>query len=382
MSAKSDRIAAQTANLKPAMKFESISQVIEIIGLAQGLIIGSYFVLKRNNKDINLLGFFLAAYSAPFISYFIRETGMLETNPRLFFLPVGFYFMAVPLYFLYVENLIDKISKVSVLKHLSAGLIEFSILLILYVMPLEKSVPLFYQYEWLYNYIYAYLLNVFSLSYLIYILYKLRIYKKKSLQINSYNAVNASWLQKTTVLLLILYSFQFIASNIIILDIYKEIIYIVDSIMATIFIYWISIFGIKNKGMAKLDYNIISKVSVQKNEELEESEYLKLKELVLEEKLFKNANLNIYILSEVSGISTRKISQLINYFHENNFNSFINSFRVDDAKEMISSKDFEHYTIEAIAKEAGFNSKSSFNTYFKIHEGMTPTAYKAVFKAS
>lgn len=107
------------------MKFESISQVIEIIGLAQGLIIGGYFILKKNNKNINLLGFFLLSYCAPFISYFIRETGMLKANSSLFFLPVGFYFMAVPLYFLYVENLIYNINRRFVLKHLFVGIIEF-----------------------------------------------------------------------------------------------------------------------------------------------------------------------------------------------------------------------------------------------------------------
>jgi AraC-like DNA-binding protein len=363
------------------MKIESVSQVIEIIGLAQGLIIGGYFILKKNNRNINILGFFLLSYCAPFISYFIRETGMLKTNPSLFFLPVGFYFMSIPLYFLYVENLIYKIDRSFVLKHLSVGIIEFLIFLVLFFVPVEYSVSLLYRYEWLYNTIYASLLNFFCLSYLIYILLRLKIYRKRSLQINSDDTVNASWLQKTTILLVILYSFQFIASNFIMLDIYKEIIYITDSILATVFIYWISIFGIKNRVMLKLDSNI-PKAPNQKMEELEESEYLKLKELVQEEKLFKNTNLNIYTLSEVSGISTRRISQLINYFYENNFNSFINSFRINEAKKMINSKDFEHYTIEAIAKEAGFNSKSSFNTYFKNQEGMTPTAYKTMSKVS
>jgi AraC-like DNA-binding protein len=361
------------------MKFESISQVIEIIGLAQGLIIGCYFILKRNNKEIKLLGLFLLCFSAPFIAYIIRETGLLKNNPSLFFLPVGFYFMAIPLYFLYVENIIYKIKKTVVLKHLSFGIIEFSILLVLYLMPVEKSVPLFYRFEWLYNFTYAYVLNFFCLSYLAYILWRLKAYNEKYLQMNSDYNINVSWLQKTSILLVVLYSFEFIASNVIILDIYKEIIYISDSIMATVFIYWISIFGIKNRSIVKLDANI-PKNGNQKNEELEESEYLKLKELVLKEKLFKNTNLNIYILSEVSGISNRKISQLINYFHKNNFNSFINSFRINEAKEMINSSDFEHYTIEAIAKEAGFNSKSSFNTYFKNSEGITPTAYKSIYK--
>lgn len=363
------------------MRFESISQVIELIGLAQGLIIGCYFILKKNNRNINFLGFFLLTYCAPFISYVFREMGMLKTNPSLFFLPVSFYFMTIPLYFIFVENLICKIKKGTILRHLFTGITEFLILLVLYIMPVGKSVALFYSYNWLYNLIYVYVLNIFCLSYLIYTIYRIEIYKKRLLEMNSYDNINTSWLQKTTVLLIFMSVFQFMGSNIIMLDIYKEIIYVIDSVMATVFIYWISIFGIKNAVIPKLD-PIIHKTVNQKLEDLEESEYLKIEALVLKEKLFKNTNLTIYILSDVSGIPARKISQLINYFHQNNFNSFINSFRISEAKKMISSKDFEHYTIEAIAKEAGFNSKSSFNTYFRNYEGMTPTAYKAMSKAS
>lgn len=361
------------------MKFESISQLIEIICLAQGLIIGCYFILERKNRSINFLGLFLLTYCAPSISYFIREMGMLKTNPSLLFLPGGFYFMIMPLYFLYIESFIYKIGRTAVLKHLLAGLIEFSILLVLFLLPTSTSIPIFYKYEWFYNMVYGFLLPVFYFSYLVCIFYRFKIYNKNLLQINFNTTVNVCWLQKLTILLMVLCVFRFTVSNIIKLDTYKEMISIVNSILALIFIYLISIFGIRNRSILELNHNI-PKTSNKKNEELEESDFLKLKELVEKEQLFKNTNLSIYVLSELSGLSVRKISQLINYFHENNFNSFINSFRINEAKKMINSKDFKHYTIEAIAKEVGFNSKSSFNTYFKNQEGMTPTAYKKMSK--
>lgn len=85
------------------------------------------------------------------------------------------------------------------------------------------------------------------------------------------------------------------------------------------------------------------------------------------QKLSELTHLPGYIISIVLSIKTFK-----------NFNQYVNSFRVRDAKHMLSDARFDNWTIAAIAYECGFNSLSTFNTAFKKLTGITPSAFKAM----
>ena len=59
-----------------------------------------------------------------------------------------------------------------------------------------------------------------------------------------------------------------------------------------------------------------------------------------------------------------------------NFYNFVNEYRVKEARILLISNEYENYSIEGIAKTAGFNSKSVFNELFKAHTGLTPKEFK------
>ena len=111
------------------------------------------------------------------------------------------------------------------------------------------------------------------------------------------------------------------------------------------------------------------------NKAITKGNYLKLSALMIDDKLYKNADLKVSNLSELSGLSTRNISLLIKTFNDTNFYDFINSYRIEEAKRMLENDD-EDITILTILYEAGFNSKSVFNTVFKKMVGTTPSAYR------
>ena len=69
-------------------------------------------------------------------------------------------------------------------------------------------------------------------------------------------------------------------------------------------------------------------------------------------------------------------SHLINQHYQVNFFHFINQYRIDYAKGLLQSKEYEHYTLETIGEMSGFNSKSTFNARFKEFVGKSPTAFK------
>lgn len=73
------------------------------------------------------------------------------------------------------------------------------------------------------------------------------------------------------------------------------------------------------------------------------------------------------------------LSQIINERLKQNFVDFINTYRVEEAKRKLLAPHKSHYSVLAIAEEAGFNSKSSFNSVFKKHARMTPSEFRKAF---
>jgi len=94
-----------------------------------------------------------------------------------------------------------------------------------------------------------------------------------------------------------------------------------------------------------------------------------------EEKWFQNPSLSLRALAENVNISSNKLSWLLNERMGQNFNEYINSFRVENFKEIALNPANSHLTLLALAYESGFNSKSVFNGFFKKIEGMTPKAW-------
>ena len=81
-------------------------------------------------------------------------------------------------------------------------------------------------------------------------------------------------------------------------------------------------------------------------------------------------------LAAQSNIPARQLSQLINRHFEKNFFEFINGYRIDEAKELLANKENEKVTIIEIMAKVGFNSKATFNTFFKKIVGLTPTQFR------
>lgn len=111
----------------------------------------------------------------------------------------------------------------------------------------------------------------------------------------------------------------------------------------------------------------------------EESETDKMLEPLLhimkEEKPYLDPELSIIALSAKLNIHPHKLSKLINSQLQQNFFDFINRYRVEEFKTLALNTDYQHYSILAIAFEAGFNSKASFNRIFKNITGHTPSQY-------
>ncbi|WP_370089861.1 helix-turn-helix domain-containing protein [Ekhidna sp.] len=101
-------------------------------------------------------------------------------------------------------------------------------------------------------------------------------------------------------------------------------------------------------------------------------------ELVNTEKYYLNKSVKLSDLAKELSYNERLVSRAINKYGSGNFNKFINSFRIEHSKELLTGGKFDHYTIEAIAEECGFSNKVSFYNAFKSETGMSPTQFRAV----
>lgn len=90
------------------------------------------------------------------------------------------------------------------------------------------------------------------------------------------------------------------------------------------------------------------------------------------DKPYLNEKITLSSLADLLKISPQELSQVINEKEEKNFNDFINSYRIEEAKALLTSSSIDKLTIEAIASKAGFNSKSAFYSAFKKQTGQTP----------
>ena len=102
----------------------------------------------------------------------------------------------------------------------------------------------------------------------------------------------------------------------------------------------------------------------------------RVKELITTEKLYKDPDLSLAILSKRLHVSPQKISMAINIKFQSNFNGFINQYRIQQARVLLKEEAFGSYSIAFIAYEVGFNSLTSFNMAFKKEMNTTPSIYR------
>jgi AraC-like DNA-binding protein len=100
--------------------------------------------------------------------------------------------------------------------------------------------------------------------------------------------------------------------------------------------------------------------------------------LVMEtKKPFQKPRYGIRDLSTDSGIPIHRISAFINKRCGQNFYRYLNQYRIQFCLAKLDAGDHEKKTLEAIAGECGFQSRSTFIRAFKNVTGKTPSEYIA-----
>lgn len=206
--------------------------------------------------------------------------------------------------------------------------------------------------------------NMIKLQMFLYLVFTFRIFYKKSgkhlPESQSRNRLSIYFLIAGTIAWFIYFFTTFFQFNFM----------MADAILYSVCIYLLTFRTIlQKKGPIRSSQN-----SFSENEQKMFTE--KLEHYLLNKKPFLRTNLTMPEMAEELKISPHQLSRAINNIYRQNFNDFINSYRIDHAKTLIRSKQYSLMTISAIANDSGFVSISVFNTAFKKFTGITPSQFR------
>nr|WP_290101872.1 helix-turn-helix domain-containing protein [Parabacteroides goldsteinii] len=114
-------------------------------------------------------------------------------------------------------------------------------------------------------------------------------------------------------------------------------------------------------------------VSETKSDE-DYARFMKMESLLVEQKLFLKPGFGRDDLTRVAGINKNDLSPLLRkYADSDNFNDYLNSLKIEYSIKLMKEKPY--LSVDAIAEEANFNSRSTFYRAFVKISGMTPAQY-------
>ena len=371
-----------------------IKHLLHTIILFQCFLLGFYLLTQktiRKQSNLILAAFLIAKGLSELggVLRFFRELSVFIYNscPHLFYIPISFEFLYMPLLFFYILSMTRDDFKFKKRYLLHGGLFFMSFIYISFQYLLYSAD--FLRQEMsdgsLFHITESHIFNVSGdIQFFIYAIISLHVlhsYRKRLK--DSYSTVHhidLSWLR------FVLYGFITwrslgVLQNLLWLLIRNDCLILLYIASLIVFLFFISVMvfrGLKQpqiflgKGInsiGKYDRAILPK-------DVREKYKQRLIHYMESHKPYIDSELSLRTLSEMMSIPQRHLSHVLNESLERNFFDFINRYRVDEAKKLLKEPKYQHYTVLAVAFEAGFNSKSSFNLVFKKYTKMTPSQYR------
>ncbi len=366
------------------MNFSLVS-LIDFAALTQGLLLGIILIVSsKKNKPSLVLGIFLILYTLDLVDSLLDDFGILQEYPQLLFIHMKFFLLTPVLFYVYAKNILDQFRFKKEFWLFIPGILEFIFFGIIFFLPVAQKQDIA-KYDTIHK-LYYILVIASIISYILFSVLVIRLININKLKVLNYYS-NSQGRLLVWVRFMAYYLIIISVPALIALIWWKEgssgfFIYNIYSILNVIFIFWVGLFGFQQqKIFDRSAINIInppikndSIAKPDKGKDLVNLEKIKL--YVQQKEHFSNPKLNLLIVSHNTSISQRNVSRLINNYLDINFNQFINQYRIDEAKQLLLDKNYQHYNILGISDIVGFNSKTSFYNSFKQIVGMTPQQYR------
>lgn len=103
--------------------------------------------------------------------------------------------------------------------------------------------------------------------------------------------------------------------------------------------------------------------------------YQRIRDVMERDRVFLDPNLSLRRLATLVDTNTKYLSQVINHFRNENFLTFVNSYRIEEVKNRIREYQHKELTFFGVGQQCGFKNKSTFYKVFRDHTGLTPNAF-------
>jgi len=360
--------------------------MIYIAGISIALFNAALLLNKKakSKSDIFLL-FWMLLIAINLFFFHINYTGKVYKWPFLLGLEHPIPLLHGVFLYFYVSSITNQFPKKSwiIYLHLIPIVLGYIYLLLLFQSSNTTRVELLASNNTGYRVFLTLGLILIFLSGVIYVVWSsiLLIKHKKNIrnQFSDVEEINLKWLQFLTFGLGIIWCIVIFTNN-------DEYIFTGVSIFAIL----IGFYGVQQKTIFT-NKNIVLVKPLEKvsrtghkkekyaksglTDDIAEDLYKNLLLLITEKNFYKRNDLSLNDLASELNIHPNYLSQLINEKEEKSFYDFINAFRVEEFKRLVKIPENKEFTLLALAYDCGFNSKSSFNRYFKKHTSKTPSQY-------
>lgn len=362
----------------------NLYNIVMLVGAIQGIVFSSIVFLssKYRNKSLFFLAALILCIALNNLQYFLLDSAVITVQEffGVFYIPLST--LSIVLFFFYVKFFLVPESKMT-----SADKLLFlPFLLFLSLTIFYKTVLALRLMTEGITFFFSKLIFIHEIAALLYSVTLLILIFSKVLHFEKFNKncflPKVTWLKYTAAISLFLcfvYAFS----------IFKDITSSASGsnffyflwISQSFVIYWLGHVGIYKYGLAadqqiNKPYANSQKVSVSlpfKKEHISAFE-----KFVVVEKNYLNSELTLDMVAENLGLSKSYLSRMINAELRSSYTDYINSLRVEEAKLNIQNPKSDKFTLIAIGLEAGFNSKSAFNSAFKKFTGFTPSEFKKI----
>lgn len=360
-------------------------EIISIIGITQGIFLSSLLLLKKNNKTANYFLSVLITLVSLILSYnlFIR-IGLLKEYYSLSVFVNTVVFLFPALHILYAVFLLDPIQKFTTISLLHfIPFILINIICIPIYLKNETAISLF---DYIRNFnINNLVSSIYSIAIMFFVLKLLKEHTKKiKMSFSSIEKINLNWLKIITSVIIV-FDILFILLLYLptLLNFNPTIPNIILIVLMVLLIFITAIFGFRQPEIFQVLPSQSRSVKY-KTSGLSEKKALEIEQTLVDflksKKPYLNENLNIDELSDNLNVTPAYLSQVLNERLGVNFYTLINTYRIEEAKKLITSSEYSHFKLEAISYEVGFKSKSTFNAAFKKITGTTPSQFRVEAK--
>lgn len=367
-----------------------INVFFDALGLVQGVTLGVIllFIHKRNKQSTLFLGLFVLFYAIDIVYPILYESGVINQKPAFSFFPIQFSKYLFSFLYIYVQQIsILSDRKYSYWTFIPPS-IESVLNIIAFVCTYYGEQPV-EKWEWVIGY------RILCAAFSLYVGFLTIKWINRHIETLKEEYSNIEFKELKWVKLFVsigLYYTIIAYINDVLFE--NPYIYTLLTMLNTILLYWVSIRAIMQKDVIPLisndkankkyaPFNPISDDIIPQTLEAQERDINILKAIeifVIDQKAYTRPDLTIVDVAEATNTHPRLISTLINTHRNQNFNTYINSFRIKKAEELLNSPESAHLTVEGIGYEVGFKSKSAFYAAFKQFTQQTPSQFKKSIK--